>query len=115
MLFTGLGRSKSKNFALCLRNVTRPISETLANFFLYEARNHAVNNISCYIVSVKVQFFCLPIGQNRITCRSTKRHVRQPVCNQTFIDRSIIKWMQYACMSTVKFQSSFNSFAVLKF
>ena len=29
----------------------------------------------CYIVSVKVQFFCLPIGQNRITSRSKKRHV----------------------------------------
>jgi hypothetical protein len=61
----------------------------------------------CYIVSVKVQFFCLPIGQNRVTCRSTKRHVRQPVRNQTFIDRSIIKWVQYACVSTMKFQSSF--------
>jgi hypothetical protein len=61
----------------------------------------------CYIVSVKVQFFCLPIGQNRVTCRSTKRHVQQPVRNQTFIDRSIIKWVQYACVSTMKFQSSF--------
>ena len=85
-------------------------------------RTHAAHNVYCtvlkmfcYIVSVKVQFFCLPIGQNRITCRSTKRHVRQPVRNQTFIDRSIIKWVQYACVSTVKFQSSFNSFAVLKF
>ena len=28
-----------------------------------------------YIASFKVQFSCLPIGQNRITCRSTKRHV----------------------------------------
>ena len=35
------------------------------------------------MVSVKVQFFCLPIGQNRITCRSTKRRVRQPVRNET--------------------------------
>jgi hypothetical protein len=43
----------------------------------------------CYIVSVKVQFFCLLIGQNRVTCRYTKRHVRQPVRNETFIDRSI--------------------------
>ena len=58
-------------------------------------------------ISVKVQFFCLPIGQNRVTCRSIKRHVRQPVRNQTFIDRSIIKWVQYACVSTMKFQSSF--------
>ena len=41
--------------------------------------------LCCYIVSVKVQFFCLPIGQNRVTCRSTKRHVRQPVRNETFI------------------------------
>jgi hypothetical protein len=61
----------------------------------------------CYIVSVKVQFLCLPIGQNRVTCRSTTRHVRQPVRNETFIDRSIIKWMQYACVWTMKFQSSF--------
>ena len=29
----------------------------------------------CYIASVKVQFFCLLIGQKRITCRSAKRHV----------------------------------------
>ena len=65
------------------------------------------NKLYCYIVSVKVQFFCLPIGQNRVTCRSTERHVRQPVRNQTFIDRSIIKWVQYACVSTMKFQSSF--------
>jgi hypothetical protein len=57
-----------------------------------------VYNQICYIVSVKVQFFCLPIGQNRVTCRSTKRHVRQPVRNETFIDRSIIKWVQtHAC------------------
>ena len=56
----------------------------------------------CYIVSVKVQFFCLSIGQNH----ATKRHVWQPVRNQTFIDRSIIKWVQYACVSTMKFQSS---------
>jgi hypothetical protein len=63
-------------------------------------------NKYCYIVSVKVQFLCLPIGQNRVTCRSTKRHVRQPVRNETFIDRSIIKWVQYACVSTMKFQSS---------
>jgi hypothetical protein len=58
------------------------------------------------IVGVKVQFFCLPIGQNRITCRSTKRHVRQPVHNETFIDRSTIKWVQCARASTMKFQSS---------
>jgi hypothetical protein len=55
------------------------------------------------------------LGGARITCRSTKRHVRQPVRNQTFIDQSIIKWVQYTCVSTVKFQSSFNSFTVLKF
>jgi hypothetical protein len=61
----------------------------------------------CYIVSVKVQFFWLPIGQNCFTCRSTKRHVRQPVRSQTFIDRSIIKWVQHSCVSTMKFQSSF--------
>jgi hypothetical protein len=32
---------------------------------------------------------------------------RQPVHNETFIDLSIIKWVQYACVSTMKFQSSF--------
>jgi hypothetical protein len=37
-------------------------------------------NPYCYIVSVKVQFFCLPIGQNRITCRSTKRRVHCVLC-----------------------------------
>jgi hypothetical protein len=66
-------------------------------------------------VSVKVQFFCLPIGQKRITCRSRKRHVHcvlcrggnQPVHNETFIDRSIIKWVQCACVSTMMFQSLF--------
>ena len=40
--------------------------------------------------------------------RSRKRHIRQPVRNQTFIDRSIIKWVQYACVSTMKFKSSFS-------
>jgi hypothetical protein len=49
----------------------------------------------------------LLIGQNRVTCRSTKRHVRQPVRNETFIDRSIIKWVQCAYVSTMKFQSPF--------
>jgi hypothetical protein len=34
----------------------------------------------CFLVSVKVQFFCLPIGQNRITCRCTKRHVHCVLC-----------------------------------
>ena len=29
----------------------------------------------CYIVSVKVQFFCIAIGQKRITCRSAKHRV----------------------------------------
>jgi hypothetical protein len=33
-----------------------------------------------YIVSVKVQFFCLPVGQNRTMCRSTKRHVHCVLC-----------------------------------
>jgi hypothetical protein len=74
---------------------------------LINLRGVSTNKKCCYIVSVKVQFFCLPIGQNRVTCRSTKRHVRQLVRNQTFIDRSIIKWLQYACVSTMKFQSSF--------
>jgi hypothetical protein len=68
---------------------------------------NTIFNFFCSIISVKVQFFCLPIGQNRVTCRSTKRHARQPVRNQTFIDRSIIKWVQYACVSTMNFQSSF--------
>jgi hypothetical protein len=63
--------------------------------------------MNCYIVSVKVQFFYLPIGHNRVTCRSTERHVRQLVHNETFIDWSIIEWVQYACISTMKFQSSF--------
>ena len=31
----------------------------------------------------------------------------EPGAHETFIDRSIIKWMQYACVSTMKFQSSF--------
>jgi hypothetical protein len=56
------------------------------------------NNVYCYVAN---------IGQNRVTCRSTKRHVWQPVRNETFIDLSIIKWVQYACVSTMKFQSSF--------
>ena len=48
---------------------------------------------SYYVVSAKVQFPCLTIGQNRITCWSTKRHVHcmlwgQPVNNETIIDRS---------------------------
>jgi hypothetical protein len=30
---------------------------------------------ACYIVSIKVQFFCSSIGQNRITFWSTERHV----------------------------------------
>jgi hypothetical protein len=34
-----------------------------------------INIIYCYIVSVKVQFFCFPIGQKRIMCRSAKRYV----------------------------------------
>jgi hypothetical protein len=77
---------------------------TFSNFRMF---GWIKSKLLCYIVSVKVQFFCLPIVQNRVTCRSTKRHVRQPVRNQTFIDRSIIKWVQYACVSTIKFQSSF--------
>ena len=51
------------------------------------------------MASVKVQFVCLPIGQNHITCRSTKHHacslhslVRgQPVNNETIIDQSTMK------------------------
>jgi hypothetical protein len=36
---------------------------------------------SCYyIASVKLQFSCLPIEQNRITCRSTKHHVHRMLC-----------------------------------
>ena len=103
-----------------MATVTMETAECRFPVAIHKVLNHfphfgASYNYICYIVSVKVQFFCLPIGQNRITCRSTKRHVRQPVRNQTFIDRLIIKWVQYACVSTVKFQSSFNSFAVLKF
>jgi hypothetical protein len=68
-----------------------------------------------YIVSVSgVQFFYLLIGQNRITCRSTKRHVRQPIQNETFIDRSTIEWVQCACLSTMKFQSSSFKLFILK-
>jgi hypothetical protein len=47
------------------------------------------SNQNCYIVSVKVQFFCLPIGQNRIyhvpvhkmSLRALPR--KQPVHNET--------------------------------
>jgi uncharacterized protein YifN (PemK superfamily) len=35
---------------------------------------------------------------------------RQPVHNETFIDRSIIKWVQCAWVSTMNFQSSFLNF-----
>ena len=109
---------------LLLYHIDNKFIETVVTKYLgkykilrnYKYKLHAIiiapivlfNN--CYIVSVKVQFFCLPIGQNRVTCRSTKRHVRQPVRNfrnETFTDRSIIKWVQYACVSTMKFQSSF--------
>jgi hypothetical protein len=44
------------------------------------AESSKSEKVFCYIVSVKVQFFCLPIGQNRITCRSTKRHVHCVLC-----------------------------------
>ena len=94
-------------------------SNTLINIYSTSLQFYRAFRIwYCYIVSVKVQFFCLPIGQqlqtisragpqNRIMCRSTKHHVWQPVHNETFIDRSIIKWVQYACVSTMKFQSPF--------
>ena len=36
---------------------------------------YCINNLSCYILSVKVQFFCIAIGQKRITCWSAKRRV----------------------------------------
>jgi hypothetical protein len=43
--------------------------------------------------------------QNLCSLRALRR--RQPVHNEIFIGRSIIKWVQYACVSTMKFQSSF--------
>ena len=42
--------------------------------------------------------------QNVMFTRALPR--RQPVHNETIIDGSIIKWVQYACVSTMKFQSS---------
>ena len=66
------------------------------------------------LYSVKVQFFCIAIGQKRITSRTAQRCVhsialatRQPVNNKTFIDRSTTEWVNCACTSTAKFQSSF--------
>ena len=52
----------------------------IPNPFFYPSTASVVFHISskkmiCYIASVKVQFFCLLIGQKRITCRSAKRHV----------------------------------------
>jgi hypothetical protein len=82
------------------------------NAYIHKRKDTVYNII--YIVSVKVQFFCFPIGQKRITCRFAKCRVycsalatRQLVHNRTFIDRSTIEWVQGACASTVKFQSSF--------
>ena len=82
------------------------------NAYIYKRKDTVYNII--YIVSVKVQFFCFPIGQKRITCRFAKCRVycsalamRELAHNRTFIDRSTIEWVQCACASTVKFQSSF--------
>jgi hypothetical protein len=36
------------------------------------------------------------------------------IYNETFIDRSIIKWVQCACVSTMKLESSFNLFYFIK-
>jgi hypothetical protein len=47
----------------------------------------------------------LPVHKTPCSLRALPR--RQTVHNETFIDRSIIKWVQYACVLTMKFQSSF--------
>ena len=64
----------------------------ITSFFL---DHQEVNTPICYIVSVKVQFFCAAIGQKRITFRSAKRGLhsivlatRQSGHNKTFIDGS---------------------------
>lgn len=79
-------------------------------------------NRYCYIVGVKVQFFCIAIGQKRITRRSAKRRVysnalatRQPVHNKTFYWpanyrmelRRSEQEVNCACPPTAKFESSF--------
>ena len=67
-------------------------------FFDYQE----VNTPICYIVNVKVQFFCTAIGLKRITCRSTKRGLhsialatRQSGHNKTFIDGSTRESISY--------------------
>jgi hypothetical protein len=54
------------------------------------------------IVSVKVQFFCLLIGQNRITCRSTKHHVHCVLCRR---DKSVqVKYLYCTSQKPDSFQ-----------
>ena len=73
-------------------------------------RSRAGDKHTCYIVSVKVQFFCIAIGQKRIACWSAKRRVhsialetRRPVHNNTYINRSTTEWVNCACALTAKF------------
>jgi hypothetical protein len=85
--------------------------------FLWIIHVFARNNLLIISSRNSVQFGMRAswwVKMTRVTCQSTKRHVRQPVRNQVFIDRSIIKWVQYACVSSMKFQSSFFQLFTIK-